>query len=51
MWQLDFWDTQLRSAVHYVEKWEYVRMNPLRAGLVDKSEDWRFQGTMNDLPW
>jgi REP element-mobilizing transposase RayT len=51
IWQLDFWDTQLRSMTHYDEKWAYVRQNPVRAGLVDRSEHWPYQGTLCDLRW
>jgi REP element-mobilizing transposase RayT len=49
--QLDFWDTQLRRREHYDEKWEYVRANPVRAGLVTHPDDWPFQGELNQLPW
>ena len=51
VWQLDFWDTQLRHVAHYDEKWEYVRQNPVRAGLVAKSEAWPHQGEPNELRW
>lgn len=51
MWQRDCWDTQLRNHESYTEKWEYVRNNPVRAGLVEKAEDWPFQDTVNHLPW
>jgi len=43
-WQEGFFDHLLRSAESYAEKWEYVRMNPVRAGLRRKPEDWPFQG-------
>src|SRR5437899_10902197 len=43
-WQEGFFDHVLRSAESYAEKWEYVRMNPVRAGLCRKSEDWVYQG-------
>ena len=49
IWQLDFWDTQLRRGHHYAEKWEYVRQNPVRAGLVRRSEDWPYQGELHEL--
>ena len=39
IWQRDFWDTQLRRSENYEEKWIYVLENPVRAGLVTKSED------------
>ena len=43
-WQEGFFDHLLRSAESYAEKWDYVRMNPVRAGLCEKPEDWPFQG-------
>jgi len=43
-WQEGFFDHVLRSAESYGEKWEYVRMNPVRAQLCDQPEDWAYQG-------
>jgi putative transposase len=51
LWQRDFWDTQLRQADSYAAKWEYVRNNPVRAGLVSRAEDWPHQGELNVLRW
>lgn len=51
IWQVDYWDRQLRCGEHYSEKWEYVRSNPVRAGLVECADNWPFQGAMNDLRW
>jgi REP element-mobilizing transposase RayT len=51
LWQTDFWDTQLRSGDSYAAKWEYVMNNPVRAGLVARSSDWRYQGELNVLRW
>lgn len=51
IWQPDFWDTQLRTGDSYAEKWHYVRNNPVRAGLVERVEDWPHQGTMETLFW
>jgi putative transposase len=51
IWQKSHWDTQLRRGENYTEKWEYVRRNPVRAGLCETPEDWRFQGEMNVLMW
>jgi putative transposase len=45
-WQPGFFDHALRSADSYSHKWEYVRENPVRAGLVDHPEDWPYQGTV-----
>ena len=43
-WQEGFFDHVLRSAESYAQKWEYVRMNPVRAGLCNNPEDWQYQG-------
>ncbi|HTQ38522.1 MAG TPA: hypothetical protein VMJ32_05815 [Pirellulales bacterium] len=43
-WQPGFFDHLLRNAESYEQKWEYVRLNPVRAGLVANSEDWPYQG-------
>lgn len=43
-WQKEFFDHLLRSDESYSEKWEYVRQNPVRAGLVDDADTWAFTG-------
>ena len=43
-WQPGFFDHLLRTAESYAQKWEYVRQNPVRAGLVKFAEDWPYQG-------
>ncbi|MEM6911815.1 MAG: hypothetical protein AAF555_09565 [Verrucomicrobiota bacterium] len=45
-WQTGFFDHRLRSDASFLEKAEYIRQNPVRAGLVESSEDWPhlFQG-------
>ena len=48
-WQENFFDHVLRSADSYSEKWGYVRNNPVRAGLVERSKDWKFQGRIAAL--
>jgi hypothetical protein len=37
-------DHVLRSDESYAEKWNYVRDNPVRAGLVKSADNWRYQG-------
>ena len=51
IWQLDFWDTQLRRGENYDEKWDYVWRNPVRKGLVAKPEDWPYAGEIDILAW
>lgn len=48
-WQDGFFDHVLRSSESYSEKWNYVRMNPVRAGLVNNAEDWPFSGGEIDV--
>ncbi|MBP7830557.1 MAG: hypothetical protein KA248_11625 [Kiritimatiellae bacterium] len=50
-WQADGWDTQMRSREHYEEKRAYVRMNPVRAGLVERPELWPWQGELSEIRW
>ena len=51
LWQPGFFDHVLRSNESYSQKWNYVRENPVRAGLVKSVEglvksveDWPYQG-------
>ena len=50
-WQSLQWDTRLRKAEQYEQKWQYVRHNPVRAGLVATPEEWPYRGVMNRLGW
>jgi REP element-mobilizing transposase RayT len=45
-WQKGFFDHVIRSSESYAQKWEYVRHNPVRAGLVPTSEAWPYQGEL-----
>ena len=42
VWQRDFFDHRLRQDESYIEKAHYIRMNPVRAGLVNDPEQWTF---------
>jgi putative transposase len=48
-WQKGFFDHVLRGSESASEKWEYVRNNPVRAGLVRRAEDWTFWGQVHLL--
>jgi putative transposase len=39
-WQENFFEHRLRNDENAQAKWMYLRENPVRAGLVDKAEDW-----------
>jgi len=41
-WQRDFFDNRLRQDESYIEKAHYIRMNPVRAGLVESPGDWPY---------
>ena len=50
-WQANDWDTRMRSELAYEEKWEYVRMNPVRRGLVSLVAEWPYQGELHEIRW
>jgi putative transposase len=49
VWQEQFFDHVLRSTESFSQKWDYVRKNPVRAGLVAASDDWPWQGKILTL--
>ena len=51
LFQRDCWDRQLRTGESYAQKWEYVRNNPVRKGLVAHADEWPYQGQVNVLDW
>jgi putative transposase len=40
--QRNFFDHRLRRDESHHEKWKYIKMNPVRAGLVKNPEDWPY---------
>jgi REP element-mobilizing transposase RayT len=49
LWQREFFDHVLRSSESYSEKWNYVRENPVRAGLVSNAGEWNYAGEIETL--
>jgi REP element-mobilizing transposase RayT len=49
VWQEEFFDHVLRSSESYGQKWDYVKENPVRAGLVESSDEWPWQGEIESL--
>ena len=43
-WQPGSFDRLLRSDESAEEKWQYIRENPVRAGLVRESGEWPYRG-------
>lgn len=41
--------TRIRSDAHYQDRLEYLMENPVRAGLVERREDWPWRGRVWDL--
>ncbi len=50
-WQEGFFDHLLRGKDSYSQKWEYVRQNPVRAGLAASYDNWLYQGEIVRLPF
>ena len=48
-WQRGFFDHLIRHGESYSEKWEYVRMNPVRAGQAGTAEEWPYAGQIVPL--
>jgi len=42
---------RLRDGESYSQKWQYVRENPVRAGLVTCPEDWPHSGRVHEISW
>ncbi len=51
VWQPEFFDHLLRHGESYQQKWEYVRDNPVRAGLVPRTDLWPYQGEIDEICW
>jgi putative transposase len=49
VWQEEFFDHVMRSSESYSQKWDYVRENPVRAGLVASADEWPWQGEIESL--
>jgi REP element-mobilizing transposase RayT len=49
IWQAGFFDHLLRSDESAEQKWEYVRQNPVRAGLCEQPEDYAWSGTAEEI--
>ncbi len=49
LWQPGFFDHLIRANESYEQKWEYVLQNPVRAGLVEKWQDWPYQGEIEKI--
>lgn len=42
IWHREYWDRYIRDDAHYANVVEYIHMNPMKAGLVARPEDWKW---------
>jgi REP element-mobilizing transposase RayT len=50
VWHREYWDRFIRNERHFQQAVEYIRQNPVKAGLVQKAEHWRWSsaGELNE---
>jgi putative transposase len=46
LWQRSFYDHRLRRDEDIADTIEYIRLNPVRAGLVNHPDEWRWTGSV-----
>ena len=49
LWQDERYDRIVRDAAEFLEKWEYIRNNPLRAGMASSPEDYPWLYERGDM--
>jgi putative transposase len=42
LWQKRYYDRNIRDYEEFVEKLQYIHRNPVRRGLVERAEDWKW---------
>ena len=47
VWQHQFWDRFIRHEKEFQQRVQYMRLNPVRKGLVPRPEDWRWSSYNN----
>ena len=45
LWQREYWDRFIRDENHFQKAVDYIHMNPVRAGLVSKANEWPWSST------
>ncbi|MGD0128877.1 MAG: hypothetical protein ABSF46_26285 [Terriglobia bacterium] len=51
LWQPRFFGRAVRTMKEYYEKVEYIHLNPVRAGLVERAEDWPWSSARAYTGW
>ena len=49
IWQREFFDRLLRSSESLTEKWRYIEMNPVRAGLCKVPKEYPYLGSPGEI--
>ena len=47
-WQRNFFEHRIRRTESMQEKWEYILQNPVRAGLIERAQDWAYVWRSDD---
>jgi REP element-mobilizing transposase RayT len=42
VWHREYWDRYIRDRRHLEQAVEYIHLNPVKAGLVSRAEEWRW---------
>jgi len=42
LWQVERYDRIVRDEAEFLEKWQYIRNNPVKAGFVERPEDYQW---------
>lgn len=48
LWAADYFDRFMRDGDHYETTKRYIQMNPVKAGLCETPEDWRFSSASRE---
>jgi len=49
VWQSESSDRLLRSGESAQQKWDYIEQNPVRAGLVERPDEYPYSGTPEEI--
>lgn len=50
-WMEDYFDRYVRDERHLLAVCEYIRMNPVKAGLAERPEEWRWSSAWHEGEW
>ena len=42
IWQIEYWDRFIRDERHYQQAVSYIHENPVKAGLCEMADEWRW---------